>query len=74
MLNYERLSRKPLIFQSFSSLKVSEFDELFAKIEEAYPAYEQRRLYRVDRKRKVGAGRPFKLPLKDRLLMLLMYY
>jgi len=73
LLNYERLSRKPLVFKSFSSFEVSEFDELFAKIEEAYPAYEQRRLYRAERKRKVGAGHPFKLPLKDRLLML-MYY
>jgi len=74
LLNYERLSRKPLIFQSFSSLNVSEFDRLYAKIEEAYPVYEQRRLYRADRKREVGAGHPFKLPLNDRLLMLPMYY
>lgn len=74
LLNYERLSGKPLIFRSFSGLEVSEFDALYAKIEEAYPAFEQKRLYRVDRKRSVGAGHPFKLPLNDRLLMLLMYY
>ena len=74
MLNYERLSRKPSIFKSFSSLEVSKFDELYAKIEEAYPAYEQKRLYRADRKRKAGAGHPFKLRLKNRLLMFLMYY
>jgi hypothetical protein len=53
---------------------VSEFDALYAKVEEAYPAFEEKRLYRADRKRKVGAGHPFKLPLNDRLLMLLMYY
>lgn len=74
LLNYKRLSGKPLIFRSFSSLEVSEFDALYAKIEEAYPTFEEKRLYRADRKRKVGAGHPFKLPLNDRLLMLLMYY
>jgi len=63
-----------LIFKSFSSLSVSEFDELYARIDEAYPAFEEKRLYRADRKRKVGAGHPFKLPLRDRLLMLLIYY
>lgn len=74
LLNYERLSRKPSIFKSFTSLEVSEFDKLYAKINEAFPAYEQKRLYRADRKRKVGAGHPFKLRLKNRLLMFLMYY
>src|SRR6185437_2297078 len=29
---------------------------------------------RKDRKRDIGAGRPFKLNLKDRSLMLLVYY
>ena len=74
MLNYGGLSKKPLMFRSFSGLEVSEFDVLHLKIEEAYPAFEQKRLYRSDRKRRVGAGHPFKLPLKDRLLMLLVYY
>lgn len=74
MLDYEKLSRKPSIFKSFTSLEVSEFDAFYAKIEETYPAYEEKRLYREGRKRKVGAGHPFKLRLKDRLLMLLMYY
>ena len=63
-----------MIFRSFTGLEVSEFDALYAEIDGAYPAFEQKRLYRVDRKRKVGAGHPFNLPLNDRLLMLLMYY
>ena len=33
MLSYERLSRKPSIFKSFSSLGVQEFDALYAKVE-----------------------------------------
>jgi hypothetical protein len=74
MLNYDGLSKRPLIFRSFSGLEVPEFDVLNSKIEQVYSAFEQKRLSRGDRKRKIGAGHPFKLPLKDRLLMLLVYY
>jgi len=58
----------------FSGLEVPEFDALNLKIKERHPAFEQKRLFRADRKRKIGAGHPFKLPLTDRLLMLLVYY
>jgi len=74
MLNYDVLSKKPLIFKSFTGLEVPEFNALHSKIKESHAAYEQKRLYREDRKRKIGAGHPFKLPLIDRLVMLLMYY
>jgi hypothetical protein len=75
VLGYNRLSRTPSIFRSFTGLEVSEFDSLYAKIEDAYPSYEERRLSgRKNRKREVGAGRPFKLSIRDRLLMLLIYY
>jgi transposase len=74
MLNYDVLSKKPLIFKSFTGLEVPEFDALHSKIKESHTAYEQKRLHREDRKRKIGAGHPFKLPLHDRLVMLLMYY
>jgi hypothetical protein len=74
MLNYDVLSKKPLIFKSFTGLEVPEFDTLHSKIKESHTAYEQKRLHREDRKRKIGAGHPFKLPLHDRLVMLLIYY
>jgi len=74
MLNYDALSKKPLIFKSFTGLEVPEFDAIYTKIRDSHTAYEQKRLYREDRKRKSGAGHPFKLPLKDRLAMLLIYY
>jgi len=63
-----------LIFKSFTGLEVSEFDALYSKIQDSHAAYEQKRLHRENRKRKIGAGHPFKLPLKDRLVMLLMYH
>jgi hypothetical protein len=74
MLNYIVLSKKPSVFRYFSGLELHEFDALNSKIKERYAAYEQKRLFRADRKRAVGAGHPFKLQLKDRLLMLLVYY
>jgi hypothetical protein len=74
MLNYDKLSRQPSIFTSFTDLKVPEFDALYTKIDEKYPKYEERRLQRPNRKRKVGAGHPFSLDLRNRLLMLLIYH
>lgn len=74
MFNYKRLSGRPLIFRSFTGLEVPEFDSLYLRMEALYPKYEVERLSRKDRKRKIGAGRPFKLPLKGRLLMFLIHY
>jgi len=74
MINYDVLTRKPSIFKSFTGLEVPEFDALYSKTQESHTAYEEKRLHREDRKRRIGAGHPFKLPLKDRLLMLHMYH
>jgi hypothetical protein len=77
MLSYTKLSKSPSIFRSFTGLEVNEFDSLYSKVDRAYGSSEERRLSsssRKARKRKIGAGHPFKLPLRDRLLMLLVYY
>src|SRR5271169_5974276 len=74
MFNYDVLSKKPSVFRNFSGLEVPEFDALNSQIKEKYSSYEQKRLSREDRKRKIGAGHPFSLSLTDRFLMLLVYY
>jgi hypothetical protein len=74
MLKYDVLYKKPSVFRYFSGLELPEFDALNLKIKETYDAFEQKRLSRGDRKRRIGAGHPFKLSLTDRLLMLLVYY
>jgi len=74
MLNYDVLSKKPSVLRYFSGLELQEFEALNLKIKERYTAFEQKRLFRADRKRKIGAGHPFKLSLTDRFLMLLVYY
>jgi hypothetical protein len=62
MMGYERLSGNPSVFKSFTSLKVSEFDALYARIEGYYATYEERRLYREDRKRRLGRVNPSNCP------------
>ena len=51
-----------------------EFDAIYTSVQVKYVQYEQERLARENRKRKVGAGHPYKLPLQERLLMFLLYY
>jgi hypothetical protein len=56
---------------------VQEFDDIYDKeIIKTYHDYELHRLSskRKNRERSIGAGRPFKLDIKDRFLMLLVYY
>ncbi len=74
MFSYGRLSKRPEIFRAFTGLEVSEFDSVYAKMESKYDEFERRRLSRPDRQREVGAGNQFRLSLRDRLLMLLVYY
>ena len=58
-------------------LSVQEFDDIYNKeIAKKYNKYEIKRLSQKKRieKENMGAGRPFKLDVKNRFLMLLVYY
>ena len=75
MLSYERLSRKPRLFKSFTGLSVKQFDDIYQTIESKYEKYEIKRLsYTRNRERDIGGGRRFKLVIKDRVTMVLVYY
>jgi hypothetical protein len=76
LLSYERLSKKPTLFRSFTGLTIKEFNDIYNKhIIKRYAKHEIKRLSkRENRKRSKGAGRHFKLNLKDRCIMLLVYY
>ena len=76
MLSYDRLSKKPLLFKSFTGLTVREFDDIYDKeIAKRHGKHEIRRLSKRkdSRERSIGAGRHFKLDVKNRFLMLLVY-
>jgi Helix-turn-helix of DDE superfamily endonuclease len=73
-MSYARLSRRPLLFRSFTGLEITEFDIISKEIESKYYERERKRLSNRKRTRGVGAGRPFKLKVRERFLMLLVYY
>lgn len=74
-MSYRRLSKKPLLFRSFTGLTVLEFNLICKEIEYKYKEHERKRLIsRKKRIREIGAGRPFKLNVKERFVMLLVYY
>jgi hypothetical protein len=74
MLTYEKLQRKPKRFQAFTGVTVAQFAEILRALRPIYVEFEQERLTRPDRKRKIGGGRNFSLSLEDRLMVTLMYF
>ena len=71
MLSYDRLSKKPLLFKSFTGLTVREFDDIYDKeMAKRYGRHEIRRLSKRkdSRERSMGAsGRHFKLDVKEQV-------
>jgi len=64
-----------MLFKSFTGLSVKQFDDVFKVMESKYSSHEIRRLsYKRNRERSIGAGRRFKLVMKDRFIMVLVYY
>ena len=54
---------------------MKQFDDIYKEIESKYEKYEIKRLSpRRNRERDIGAGRRFKLVIKDRVIMVLVYY
>jgi len=74
MFSYEKLVKKPKTFRAFTGLTLEQANALYAEIKQQYSKQEQKRLKRKNRKRAIGAGRKFKRPVQDRMLMALMYY
>jgi hypothetical protein len=65
------------MFRSFTGLELTEFDSIYKEIESRYNEYEVKRLSKRKKRRirPVGmGGRHFKHPVRDRFLMLLVYY
>ena len=64
-----------MLFKSFTGLSVKQFDDVFKVMESKYSSHEIKRLsYKRNRERSIGAGRRFKLVMKDRFIMVLVYY
>lgn len=72
---FRRLCKKALLFRSFTGLTVPGFDQISREMDSKYEEYERRSISKKKRKRGavVGAGRPFKLKPRERLLLLVYY-
>ena len=44
-MSYARLSKRPLLFKSFTGLNISEFDIIFKEIESKYDEHERKRVF-----------------------------
>jgi hypothetical protein len=73
MISYARLSQKPGIFKGFSGVTVAEFRELEAKVEPQWLERERKRLQRPERQRAAGGGRKPELPMREQLLMTMVW-
>ena len=73
MLTTEDLRRRPPSFRSLTGLTVAQFEQLYQEVAARYAAAEAARLTRPQRQRAPGAGRKFRRPLEDRLLMALLW-
>src|SRR3954453_4560719 len=74
MSHTDRLRRSPNSFRQLTGITPDAFDRLLAQLTPLYARADARRKDRPGRQRKPGAGPKHKLPLSDRLLMLLIYY
>ena len=72
-MSYARLSKRPSLFKSFTGLDISEFDTISTEMNR-YQEHERKRLFKRRRHRDVGAGRPFKLKVKERFFLILLVY
>ena len=74
MSHTDRLKRTPKTFRQLTGITPTAFDQLLDELTPRHDQAELRRKTRRPRQRKPGGGPKHKLPLADRLLLLLIYY
>ena len=73
MISYDELIKKPRVFKSLTGVTPAEFDDLLTKVTPIWLQQEHDRLNRPDRQRNIGGGGDYKLALRERLLMSLIW-
>jgi hypothetical protein len=73
IMRYHHLTQHPNVFYAVTGLRISEFDELLADVWPRYAQTEQERLTRPGRQRAIGAGHPFGLPMRDHILLTVVW-
>ncbi len=73
IISYAELKKKPRILKGFAGVTAAEFEALEAQVEPLWRAADLKRLERPDRQRAIGAGRTAVLPVREQLLMTLVW-
>jgi hypothetical protein len=73
MLTEKILRSNPTLIKAFTGLPADVFWQLIADLEAKLPEYEYQRHEKPDRRRAVGAGRPYDQPLVIRTMLVLTY-
>ena len=76
---YRKLQRRPRLFLNITGMHLADFQRLMPEFEQAYTQNEAQRKAHVvqtgaKRQRAIGGGAHFQTDLRDRLLMVLLYY
>lgn len=74
MLNMQKLYKRSKTFKTLTGLTPDGFQKLLADVEPIWNESEIERKTKNPRKRKIGAGRKYKLSLEQSLFLLLLYY
>ena len=74
MFNHKKLAKKQKQFLSITGVTLQQFDSLSKEIQKHYKITEAKRLSKENREREMSTGHKFDHCLKDRIMMLLMYY
>jgi hypothetical protein len=70
---YTRLRRHPSAFRALTGLTVPQFDGLWQEVGPRLAEAERKRLTRPGRQRQIGAGHPFALDERDRVLLTVVW-
>jgi hypothetical protein len=70
---YAGLRRHPAAFRALTGLTVPQFDALWVDVAPRLAEAERKRLTRPGRKRQIGAGHPFALTARDRVLLTVVW-
>ena len=73
MTIYDKLRRRTAAFRSLTGVSVKEFDQLYEQVASDIDEYEEGRLSRRDRKRRIGGGASYTHDTRDRLLMAMIW-
>jgi hypothetical protein len=73
ILRREHLGKYPSVFRSMTGLTVEAFDRLLPELLQAFHADRRRRLDRPGRRRAVGGGDDFDLPVADQFLLAVVW-